>query len=716
LHAKFLAATTSEAERAKILEEIYKSNHAKSNQIIEDALHSDLLEVRHEARILQLRSGKGIDVSNPKAIEDLIFITEKYFKDSQDLNKGHVILKELGALPDHAYLQILEKLSPEAKLKALTAVGGKAAAIIENLLSSASLTERQTILHALTLDLSRSKTEILLKHALSDTHLEVRSQCEDLLHLRLSPTTLSMLEEYKKSSNPEIQKRAEELYKQLKTHLHNAANPIKLLTDKELLEKIAAEVSESPTLKIAIEELRYRDSTTVLQALKSPYPSVRSQIFRNIQGRQDSDLFTLGLLVSREPVDNVKISGLGFLANRSDPVSRGLLFSIARNDASPSIQKTAALMLNSFGKSEAEQISREKIKYLAKLSPEEKLRGEHLQNFEAANNVYHLPEFDSKLSPQELVIKHQAFMESVPSDFRVIDKVTDARSGFKLVHYNNDVNQRKSIISIAGTQTFNDALTDASVGIPQIKSAAYLDSVKKVSQNLISSPDKKISVTGHSLGGGVAQAFAHDVAVELKKVGVKDWDQRIEVVTWNGFGGVDPLKRLGKYDQEIGEKLKATNYFVEGDVVSRIGEHIGEIKKLPGVEKIQQGVISSHITSTIESALQKGELINSTAETRYKSIVAPLMSKSLGWMANMYQDIRFTNNRKEIVQRMIDTRQLWAEQQGYRDLAEVGWLDKEILDIRKNGGSDTKWINQAIDEANKKYEQTLKDKRVAPKL
>ncbi|GLQ53809.1 lipase family protein [Devosia nitrariae] len=87
---------------------------------------------------------------------------------------------------------------------------------------------------------------------------------------------------------------------------------------------------------------------------------------------------------------------------------------------------------------------------------------------------------------------------------------------------------------------------------------------------------RSVIITGHSLGGGLAQYLAYDLA--------RDWPAsrgQLMLVTFNGLGGVYGLTQMyGSIDPAIVGRLKITAYAHPDDVIARVGQQLGGITRL----------------------------------------------------------------------------------------------------------------------------------------
>ncbi|MFP5386111.1 MAG: lipase family protein [Bacteriovoracia bacterium] len=86
---------------------------------------------------------------------------------------------------------------------------------------------------------------------------------------------------------------------------------------------------------------------------------------------------------------------------------------------------------------------------------------------------------------------------------------------------------------------------------------------------------KKITFTGHSLGGAVAQGMAYRVQQSL--LGEEKEFPPVEAVTFMGVGGRGLVKPV---DEKVASSVDSISYVSLGDIVSGFGVHMGEIREL----------------------------------------------------------------------------------------------------------------------------------------
>ena len=153
-------------------------------------------------------------------------------------------------------------------------------------------------------------------------------------------------------------------------------------------------------------------------------------------------------------------------------------------------------------------------------------------------------------------------------------------NGFQGSAFQNE--QGDVIIAYAGTDFTDlsgDVLNDIMLGLGQkpgqLENANAL--YDYVSNNY---PNAEISLTGHSLGGALAQLVIANKALQALNVGNSDKAAEIrhqDVVTFNAPGVMDILSQTARdhvYPNVI-------NLVYPGDLVSLIGEHIGSTFEIP---------------------------------------------------------------------------------------------------------------------------------------
>jgi hypothetical protein len=148
-----------------------------------------------------------------------------------------------------------------------------------------------------------------------------------------------------------------------------------------------------------------------------------------------------------------------------------------------------------------------------------------------------------------------------------VDQVFDdfwKTTGFYAVGFSG---AEHTIITIRGSEDRLDVISDADLGIPQYR-RYRTPLIDYIGANLLGG---RVTLVGHSLGGGLAQYLGYDAAQEF--AGLR---HQLTIHTHNALGAVAGLIRLnGKYDPALIEGVTVRNYRHPTDIVSRIGGQVG---------------------------------------------------------------------------------------------------------------------------------------------
>lgn len=211
---------------------------------------------------------------------------------------------------------------------------------------------------------------------------------------------------------------------------------------------------------------------------------------------------------------------------------------------------------------------------------------------EAAGDIYEeTDEADKIPEGYELVDKKNDFFAFPDSDVKAYVLRPKKPNGKNL----------PAIISFAGTRSLKSAAADVNYGASQVNNVKvkffqWINSLKE-------DQTKELIITGHSLGGGLAQMLSAMIP--------HPYEIKTHVVTFNGFGGKDGMKSYntiygGKDKDRDYDKFQPTRdaigYRMEGDVVSLLGERFGETRTVPSKYNSLR-IVQNHLMTTIDERI-----------------------------------------------------------------------------------------------------------------
>lgn len=165
------------------------------------------------------------------------------------------------------------------------------------------------------------------------------------------------------------------------------------------------------------------------------------------------------------------------------------------------------------------------------------------------------------------------------------------------------------IVSFRGTEPtqLSDLAADANLGWPQYQSAR--DDIQRILKTLIEEGGN-VEVTGHSLGGALAQFAVYDFLESADGDKRKQLIHQVSLTTWNALGGVWGLERNGGYNLNVMDGINARHYFRADDIVSRLGNgHVGgEMLRLEDPEGKIAGVLGAHMQAELSQSLQASSI------------------------------------------------------------------------------------------------------------
>ena len=208
------------------------------------------------------------------------------------------------------------------------------------------------------------------------------------------------------------------------------------------------------------------------------------------------------------------------------------------------------------------------------------------------------------MAPDPRVLLDAAFAaygESAPSGYSTTGQILTNEAGLYLCVYRKDGTD-EYIVAFRGTEgNLEDINPDIHKGWPQ-----YNDSDKEIQdllQTLLETASR-IDITGHSLGGALAQFAAYDFAIENPRLD----SSKINLTTWNSLGGEWALSQFRSYNPAVAATINGTHYYRGDDIVARLGNgHVGGVSlRLLDPERQIATVVDAHMKQELAEGLDYG--------------------------------------------------------------------------------------------------------------
>lgn len=213
-----------------------------------------------------------------------------------------------------------------------------------------------------------------------------------------------------------------------------------------------------------------------------------------------------------------------------------------------------------------------------------------------------VPRMIAALGPEEVT-----GAEVQGESFAVVRFYDDPVTGFAGAHLRS-LTDGRDVFALDGLQvgSLADTVAALDLGRPQANSPAFAELVADA-QNAALLEGREIVFTGPSLGGALAQVAAYEAAEGLVASGLPFGPGAVTLVTVDPLGGRDAAESLngGALDPTALALINAVNLRTEGDIVSRIGSHIGQTITFDPVDRdgnpVQVDVQQAHVN--VESLL-----------------------------------------------------------------------------------------------------------------
>ena len=413
----------------------------------------------------------------------------------------------------------------------------------------------------------------------------------------------------------------------------------------------------------AIKLLKYCPTSLIDLAQQSTYFEVREAAANALVGREDPESFRQAKVAFLDQVVEVRLAAINALHEMDSPEARELL-AIASHDSNDRILEAACRNSSpdkSFKPEESTSFSdlqkvlqteKQRVTALEGNEAARKLNLD-LQALEVSNNAYNIHQNGAR-TPQQLIAMHKAFLAKAPAGYKVLKTLYDPKSGLKYVCYVplSHLGNRPMLFAIGGSWSFTDFLADLNLGVVQRRTPAFKRMEEMVAKYV--SEGNSVIITGHSLGGGLAQAFAYDVQKMIDGV---EKAGEVRMVSWNAFGAKELLTRSGGYDPQIAAKIDAVNYYLPGDRVSGIGTHIGKVMALPSLPRHLMEPIAKHLLTAVEASIAQGDGLADAREARpFKFRITTSLTKLFGWTGDRLLALRYHLTKASYLRLLLDTR------------------------------------------------------------
>ena len=148
------------------------------------------------------------------------------------------------------------------------------------------------------------------------------------------------------------------------------------------------------------------------------------------------------------------------------------------------------------------------------------------------------------------------------------------------------------IFAIDGLQVGSraDAVAAATLGRLQVDSDVFRAMIQDAAS--LGAAGGEVVFVGPSLGGAIAQVAAYETAEALLAAGAAPGFGDVQLVTVDPLGGADAARAInaGALEPAALAVIEALNLRTEGDLVSRIGSHLGPTLTLPGRDAVGEVV------------------------------------------------------------------------------------------------------------------------------
>ncbi|NGM20415.1 hypothetical protein G3576_10350 [Roseomonas stagni] len=184
------------------------------------------------------------------------------------------------------------------------------------------------------------------------------------------------------------------------------------------------------------------------------------------------------------------------------------------------------------------------------------------------------------LGPDAIAMQVRGF------DFAINEQYNDNESGFSAIRV-LPADGGPVVFVIDGLEVGSIADTVAAVDLGglQVRSAAFQAMIADAVEAQVTL-GRGVQFVGPSLGGAVAQVAAYEATEAMLAAGVSIAPGAVRLLTVDPLGGRDAAEKLngGSLDPNVLSYINALNIRTEGDLITRIGSHIGETVSFQAVD------------------------------------------------------------------------------------------------------------------------------------
>jgi hypothetical protein len=178
--------------------------------------------------------------------------------------------------------------------------------------------------------------------------------------------------------------------------------------------------------------------------------------------------------------------------------------------------------------------------------------------------------------------------------FAVAGTYEDAATGFRAVQLRSFTDGR-TVFSVDGTNfgSVADVVADLDLARPQASSPAFAAMVADARTAAVVE-GREVVFTGASLGGALVQVGGYEAA-EAISAASPGYAGRVTVFGVDPLGGRDAAEALngGRLDPAVLDRMNALHVRTEGDVVTRVGSHLGDTLTFQAVDAAGNPVLLS---------------------------------------------------------------------------------------------------------------------------